>query len=123
MTVIRVTIALVQGDYSRTLELAHQALAHLSDDQLLLRALTNMSLGSAYTGLGDLNAASQTSPRSSALYQAAGHMSMALAPLRQLAQSADRARPPEPGWNRPPSRRYGSRPSGGSAHRWWATPT
>jgi LuxR family maltose regulon positive regulatory protein len=86
VAVIRVTIALVQGDYPGTLRLAHQALAQLSDDQPLLHALVNMSLGSAYSAHGDLNAASQHFARSSALYQAAGHRAVALAPLRQLAR-------------------------------------
>jgi tetratricopeptide (TPR) repeat protein len=52
----------------------------------LLRALVNLSLGAAYSGHGDLNAASQHFARSSALYQAAGQGAMALAPLRQLAR-------------------------------------
>src|SRR6266545_2462204 len=86
MTVIRVTIALIQGDYPRTLELARQALAYLPEDQLALRALTNMSLGTAYIGHGDLDAAGQSFVQASALYQAAGHMAMALLPLRRLAR-------------------------------------
>ncbi|HEU5098608.1 MAG TPA: LuxR C-terminal-related transcriptional regulator, partial [Roseiflexaceae bacterium] len=86
VTVIRLTIALVQGDFARTLELGRQALAYLSDDQLPLRALTTMSLGSAHTGLGDLEAAGRSFAQSSALYQAAGYIELALVPLRQLAR-------------------------------------
>jgi LuxR family maltose regulon positive regulatory protein len=86
VTVIRVVIALIQGDYLRTLTLGHQALTHLSDEQLPLRALTNMSLGAAYTAQGDLEAAGQSFAQASALYQAAGHVELALAPLRQLCR-------------------------------------
>ena len=86
VTVIRVVIALVQGDYPRTLTLGGQALTYLSDEQLPLRALTNMSLGAAHTAQGDLEAACQSLAQASTLYQAAGHIELALAPLRQLCR-------------------------------------
>ncbi|MCL4303585.1 MAG: helix-turn-helix transcriptional regulator [Anaerolineae bacterium] len=84
--VIRARIALIQGDYPRVIELARQTLAHLPEDQLLLRALTYVSLGSACIPLGDLETASLNLAQASVLYQASGQPAMALLPLRQLAR-------------------------------------
>jgi LuxR family maltose regulon positive regulatory protein len=84
--VIRARIALIRGDYPRAIQLARQALACLAQDQLPLQALTHVSLGSACLALGDLETASQSFARASAIYQALGDRSQALLPLRQLAR-------------------------------------
>ncbi len=86
VTVIRARIALIRGDYPRVIELARQTLAHLPEDQLLLRALTYVSLGSACIPLGELERAGQSLTLASTLYQASGQPAMALLPLRQLAR-------------------------------------
>jgi LuxR family maltose regulon positive regulatory protein len=87
VTVIRARIALISGQYQRTVDLAHQALAYLRDDQVTLRALTYVSLGSACMGLGDLDTACLSLAQASAIYQRAGHRAQALLPLRQLVRA------------------------------------
>ncbi len=86
MTVILARIALIQGEFPRVLELARQAIAYLPEDQLSLRALNYISLGSACIALGHLNTASQSFAQASAFYQALGQPIQALLPLRQLAR-------------------------------------
>ena len=86
LIVIRARIALIRGDYVRAIELAREALASLTEDQLPLDALTHVSLGSASLALGDLETASQSFAQASAIYQALGDTAQALLPLRQLAR-------------------------------------
>ncbi|MBE7554704.1 MAG: helix-turn-helix transcriptional regulator [Anaerolineales bacterium] len=86
VTVILARIALIQGEFPRAIELARQALASLAEDQLSLRALNYVSLGSACIGFGDLDTASQSFAQAIGLYQAIGQPVQALLPLRQLAR-------------------------------------
>jgi LuxR family maltose regulon positive regulatory protein len=87
VAVIRARAALIHGQYQRAVELAHEALARLREDQVALRALTYVSLGSACMGLGDLDTSCRSLTRASALYQSAGHRVQALLPLRQLVRA------------------------------------
>jgi LuxR family maltose regulon positive regulatory protein len=87
VTVIRARVALIRGQYQRAVDLAHEALAYLREDQIALRALTCISLGSACMGLGDLDTSCRSLAQASAIYQHAGHGAQALLPLRQLVRA------------------------------------
>lgn len=86
VTVILARIALIQGEFPRALGLARQAIAYLPEDQLLLRAVTHVTLGSVCIALGELDTASQSFAQASTLYQAIDQPVQALLPLRQLAR-------------------------------------
>ena len=60
ISVLRGTLAQVQGDVPRTIELSRQALARLPEDSVLLRKNATWNLGNAYLLSGDLSSASQT---------------------------------------------------------------
>jgi LuxR family maltose regulon positive regulatory protein len=59
ISVLRGTLAQIQGDVPRTIELSRQALARLPEDSLLLRKTATWNLANAYLLSGDMSAASQ----------------------------------------------------------------
>jgi LuxR family maltose regulon positive regulatory protein len=60
ISVLRGTLAQIQGDIPRTIELSRQALARLPEDSVLLRKNATWNLGNAYLLSADLSSASQT---------------------------------------------------------------
>jgi LuxR family transcriptional regulator, maltose regulon positive regulatory protein len=87
VTVVRARIALIQGNCARSVELARQALAQLPRAELALRAVNDLSLGSASIPLGDLDTASRSFARASGAYTMLGQPAQALLPRRQLARA------------------------------------
>lgn len=86
VTAIHARSALLQGRFMGAIDLAYQSLDNLADDETPLRAATNVTLGAAAFGAGDLPTASQSYTRARDLYLSLGQADQALLPLRQLAR-------------------------------------
>jgi LuxR family maltose regulon positive regulatory protein len=75
------------GDGPTTLALCQQALAHLSEQNLVVRAQVAYAQSLAYHALGDIVASIQSTREATALAQAAGELSSTLAYLCRTAYS------------------------------------
>jgi LuxR family maltose regulon positive regulatory protein len=83
---IRATVAINRGDIGRTIELCHQALEGLPENNLLVRGVVSLVLGAAYELSGDVVAASQAWSEASTLSQASGNTQAALTAIHALAK-------------------------------------
>ncbi|HMQ55017.1 MAG TPA: LuxR C-terminal-related transcriptional regulator [Anaerolineae bacterium] len=81
---LRSTLARMQKDADQTIVLAHQALAQLPPDDLILRSAVALNLGHGYRQRGDLPAAEQAFSEAKTLSQAAGNLYVALLALSNL---------------------------------------
>jgi LuxR family maltose regulon positive regulatory protein len=86
ISILRGTLAQVQGDIPRTIELSRQALARLPKGSLLLRKTATWNLGNAYLLSGDLSAASQIFAELSTAGEASGDIYIALLASYALAR-------------------------------------
>jgi LuxR family maltose regulon positive regulatory protein len=84
---VRAYLAGVRRDLPRAVELAHQALHHLPEEDLLLRAIVTQNLGVAYHWSGDSAAAVRTLTRAVELSRAAGQPFQALTGLAILGRA------------------------------------
>jgi LuxR family maltose regulon positive regulatory protein len=92
---IRSTLAGYRQDTARAIELAHQALEHLPEEDHYLRGILAYNLGRAYLSLGDLLAASQKLKEAATLSFDAGDLStagLALATLGAELEAQGRLR-------------------------------
>jgi LuxR family maltose regulon positive regulatory protein len=83
---VRASVAGLQRDIPRTIELAHQALAWLPAEKLYVRSVITLLLGTSYRLSGDIVGASQIFSEAMTLSQAAGNIFITLFALRQLGQ-------------------------------------
>ena len=86
VTAIRARSALLQGRFPDAIALARQALLDLGANEAPLRAATNVTLGAAAFGVGDLPTAAQSYNDARDLYLSLEQPEQALLPLRQLAR-------------------------------------
>jgi len=84
---VRAYLAGVRRDLPRAVELSHQALHHLPEENLLLRAIVAQNLGVAYYWGGDSAAAVRTLTRAVELSRAAGQPFQALTGLAILGRA------------------------------------
>jgi len=84
---VRAYLAGVRRDLPRAVELAHQAMHHLPEENLLLRAIVAQNLGVAYHWSGDSAAAVRTLTRAVELSRAAGQSFQALTGLAILGRA------------------------------------
>jgi LuxR family maltose regulon positive regulatory protein len=84
---VRAYVAGVRGDLSRAVELAQQALEHLPEENLFLRAIVTQNLGVAYHWSGDSAAAVQTLTKAVKLGRAANQTFQALTALAILGRA------------------------------------
>lgn len=78
MTALQATLASTHGDISRTIELCHETLKHLPDDQLTARCLLTWNLGTAYWIRGEVSIASRYLEEALTLSQSTGNYFLAL---------------------------------------------
>ena len=76
--VIRGTHSLIEGDHQRTIELCHEALKYVPDDDLNTRAAIVWNLGISHFVMGELEAAKRYLKEASTLGQEMGHLYYAL---------------------------------------------
>ena len=81
----RVEVARMRGDIPSAIDLSHRALEIMPEENLLLRGVVALNLGSAYWISGNVAAASRASSEAATMSQAAGNVYLALVALRGLA--------------------------------------
>ena len=74
MTTGRINRSLIEGDTQRTIELCHEALKHLPEDDLIARATVVGNLGISYWAIGDLLAARSYLEEANTIGQAGGNL-------------------------------------------------
>lgn len=82
---IRAYVAAHQGDVARTIELAHQALDLLDEENLGERGIVSFILGGAHMLRGDVAAASRAMVEASVVGQQGGNLHIAVPALNALA--------------------------------------
>jgi LuxR family maltose regulon positive regulatory protein len=83
---IRTTLASLWGDVPWIIELAHQALAHLPEEEVFLRGTVTNCLGAGYEASGETAAASQAFAQAADLCRRAGNPVVALISLCNLGR-------------------------------------
>ena len=83
---IRTTVASLRGDVPRIIELGHQALAHLPEENAFLRGMVTNALGTGYEANGETAAASQSFAQAADLCRRAGNPVVALISLCNLGR-------------------------------------
>jgi len=84
---VRAYVAGVRGDLPRAVALAQQALEHLPEEDLFLRAIVTQNLGVAYHWSGDSAAAVRTLSKAVALGRAAGQAFQTLTAMAILGRA------------------------------------
>ena len=84
-TTIRIACSLLEGDIQRAIELGHEALKYLPEDDLTARSAAVGSLGISYFVIGDLTAARRYLAEAASLGQSGGYLRMALLAASHLA--------------------------------------
>jgi len=82
---IRITRSLFEGDTQSAVELCHEALKYLPEDDQIARSSVLGNLGLTYLTIGDLPTASRYLEEASNLGQAGGHLYVALFAMSYLA--------------------------------------
>ena len=86
---IRATVTSLRGELPVSIEFARQALAHLPEEELLLRGIVANILGTGYETSGETMAASQTFAEAADLCHQAGNPVMALIALCNLGRTQE----------------------------------
>ena len=84
---IRTTLAGLRGDVPRSIELAHQALAHLPEEELFLRGAVTNTLGAGHEANGETEAAGRAFAQAAELCRRAGNPVVALIALCNLGRT------------------------------------